>query len=277
LACSTTTASSLATARLNVSDSGTDSQPRIHLHSYTPTHLHSYTPTLLHTYTPTNDSRTDSLSLDHPIRYALRSFARCSATSTSSFEVTNPAPSGQKQATRAKAKKTDKGGDAESISVELSDLYLGLGNVINLGTNNILSINIGDGASQCVGDGCTAEATRSGNFSALPDDGAGSSDDPMKPAKLDVDVTSSTSTVITWEDASASPPDAAYTVNCVLGSEDTECTDKGVKVKGIKGGVQKATITGLSPGTDYSCWVQLNSVILNDHCSATAVVVSTTP
>ena len=117
---------------------------------------------------------------------------------------------------------------------------------------------------------------RPGNFSALPSDGSSSSDDPMAPSKLDVEMTTSTSTVITWEDASASPPDQSYTVNCVPGSDDTDCLDKGgVRLKNIKAGVEKATVNGLSPGSEYSCWVQLNSVILSDHCSKEPVIITT--
>ena len=210
----------------------------------------------------------------------------CSSTSTGTFEVTNPPPTERKSTNRklydmrsVRKNEGSKGGGAYAPRepIELRDLYFGLGSVVNLGQQNKLSINIGDGASQCVGMNCRCEGTRAGNFSALPSDASSSSNDPMAPSKLDVadDLTTPTSVVITWEDASASPPDQSYTVNCVPGS-DTDCFDKGgVRVQKIKGGAQKTTVKGLSPGTEYSCWVQLNSVILNDHCSQDPVIVTT--
>jgi len=161
----------------------------------------------------------------------------------------------------------------------LKNLSIGEGNIINMGTGNTLSINIGDGSSQCIGDECSSSSTRVGNFSSLPSNagggnGGGSDEDPMKPSELAVESTTGTSAVITWKDATASPSDQTYTVNCVLGS-DTKCRDNGVRVEKIPPKTQKATVTGLAPGTSYECWVESLSVTLNNFCSENPVSITT--
>lgn len=149
----------------------------------------------------------------------------------------------------------------------LYGLYLGEANVLNFGQKNTISINIGDGASQCVGNKCLSKALRAGDFSSLPNGGSsGGGTDPMKPSDVRAQDITNTTVTITWKDASADPPDVSYVVNCVQGTE-TKCDDSGVSVSGIAQKVETATVTGLSPGTAYECWVEMKSTILNNHCS----------
>lgn len=173
----------------------------------------------------------------------------------------------------------------ESVEYPLTllNLSLGEGNILSFGKGNVLSINIGDGASQCIGDQCSSSSVRSGNFSFLPSSGGsngsgsngdGDSNDPMAASDVAAEATSATSALVTWKDADASPPDQSYTVICVPGS-NTSCNDEGVSVTNIARGTESATVTGLSPGSSYECWVKMVSVILSDHCSAKPASVTT--
>lgn len=159
----------------------------------------------------------------------------------------------------------------------LYGLYLGEANVLNFGQKNTISINIGDGASQCVGNKCLSKALRAGDFSSLPNGGSGGGGgtDPMKPSNIRAQDVTNTTATITWKEASADPPDVSYAVNCVQGT-GTSCDDPGVTVSGIPHKVQTATVTGLSPGTAYECWVKMVSTILNDHCSTDPATFTTT-
>lgn len=208
----------------------------------------------------------------------------CSSSTTKSTSVINTDDSGNSSSRAVPTTTTAMISTGVDYPILLTDLTLGEGNIINIGDGNTLSINIGDGASQCVGDECSSTSTRVGNFSALPSNGGGGGGggeggkgdnvDPMKPSEVAVQSTTGTSAVLTWKDATASPSDQTYKVNCVPGS-DTTCKDSGVSVEDIAPKTQKATVQGLSPGSSYECWVESRSVTLNNFCSEKPVTVNT--
>lgn len=58
-----------------------------------------------------------------------------------------------------------------AFDISLTNLTLGLGNIINIGDDNRISINIGDGASQCIGDSCSSTASKITDYSPASPDG----------------------------------------------------------------------------------------------------------
>jgi len=65
---------------------------------------------------------------------------------------------------------------------------------------------------------------------------------------------SNTTITVSWTDGSEGNPTEIYTVNCVGGSTSS-CTQAGENVTGISRGTEQGTVTGLTPGTQYKCWV----------------------
>jgi hypothetical protein len=89
------------------------------------------------------------------------------------------------------------------------------------------------------------------------------------PTTVVPDSTASGEISFTWTDGTAGIPEETYTIKCTDDVSVTDClsTNGTVQETGIARGAQAGTLTGLTDGDEYKCWViAVNSV--DSVCSA---------
>ena len=89
------------------------------------------------------------------------------------------------------------------------------------------------------------------------------------PTNVVPDSTASGEISFTWTDGTAGIPEETYTIKCTDDVSVTDClsTNGTVQETGIARGAQAGTLTGLTDGDEYKCWViAVNSV--DSVCSA---------
>ena len=92
---------------------------------------------------------------------------------------------------------------------------------------------------------------------------------PGAPTNVVPDSTASGEISFTWTDGTAGIPEETYTIKCTDDVSVTDClsTNGTVQETGIARGAQAGTLTGLTDGDEYKCWViAVNSV--DSVCSA---------
>lgn len=96
---------------------------------------------------------------------------------------------------------------------------------------------------------------------------------PGAPTAVAAPSLSATTVTLTWSDGAAAVPRQTLAVKCV--ASGAACSAPGVGFNAtVDYGVQTGTVTGLTQGTPYSCYVVASNIVASASCSA-AVAVTT--
>jgi hypothetical protein len=95
------------------------------------------------------------------------------------------------------------------------------------------------------------------------------------PSNVQESALSNTTATISWDDGLIGNPTELYTVKCVKPSGgSSSCTQSGENVTGIARGTQIGTVTGLTPNTEYHCYIIASNGV-DDVCSIVYASVKT--
>jgi len=97
---------------------------------------------------------------------------------------------------------------------------------------------------------------------------------PGAPSKLSSCQDDTTSATVSWTDGALGTPQQTYKVRCFTQASGSQCTDaNAIESAAVSPGVGKATVSGLTSGTPYQCWVVAENAA-GTTCSADSVLVS---